>query len=210
VRGRDRRRRKMKKVITIAMAFMLIMAFSVVPSFAAGSFQPPTYEDVQEDSPEDHTIPVYGYVGEDGDLDNGQPPTITTHAINVSVPTHIIWAAFEGDKGEVTSPNYYIKNNSKTLDLNVTIKDFTAEDSEGNNAVDSALTLTLEGKNGEFGTSTTLFDKTEVITGNTDKIDNTFTANTKWEFTIGGLYDSEDFDTPQQPEYSMVLLFEKK
>jgi hypothetical protein len=90
----------------------------------------------------------------------------------------------------------------------VEIKSFTAKATGGNDAIDSDLTLTLKGKAGEFGESTELFKAGEGL--KSTPIDNIFVKNTQWDFTIGGLYDSEDFDEPRQPEYSMVLLFTKR
>jgi hypothetical protein len=150
------------------------------------------------------SVTVKGYVGEDGDPDGGG--TITPHEINVSVPTQVMWAAFQTDAGTVTAPNYHIKNNSLTNDVEVTLLSFTAQSSADNTAVDSALTLNLTGTEmATAGIFTTGTGYTNVAPYGTDLVKTTqwdfsFTGNWTGTFVAGNNYN---------PLYTMTFKFDE-
>jgi hypothetical protein len=198
----------MKKLVIIAMASILVLACSVVPSFAdSTSFPAATYESVQGTSPQEGvSIPVYGYVGEDANIEDGEPPTVHTHAINVSVPTKVIWAAFESSGGAITSPDYHIKNNSNNNSLKVTLQSFTAQASSANDAVDGDLVLNIVGTDGQMDRDE-VFNKGTGVTSNDTAFTDTFESEEQWGFKLGGTYDGDNFDTAYAPTYSMVLKF---
>jgi hypothetical protein len=206
------------------------------PAFAAGELPDPSeidYTEIQGDSPQDtgthNEIPVYGYIGEDAELEDPDkedpdvPPTPHPYAINVSVPTKVIWAAFEADAGDITAPAYKIYNNGKaaTQSVDVELTSFTAKPGNPDNTdVDKFLSLDIE--------SADLHDSGKIAVVTSDGTTASYPASTvalgttgedelaeddAWDFTLGGGYDHDHvsntigFTTPKAPSYDMVLTF---
>ncbi|MDL2224827.1 hypothetical protein LJC20_01250 [Eubacteriales bacterium OttesenSCG-928-M02] len=104
-----------KKSIMALMAFILLVPTT---GFAAGEGGTGVGEE---------TIPVYGYIGEDSEIIDPDPtdPTIPPEKeVYVEVPIKMLFAAFEGDGGAVTAPNYTITNLSTANDVKVSVKNF--------------------------------------------------------------------------------------
>jgi hypothetical protein len=155
------------------------------------------------------TVPVNGYVGEAGAIDEDG---VTSHEVNVSVPTKVMWAAFEtsdSDSGSITAPEYKIRNNSRTNALKVTLTSFNkADGNTANTEVDKNLTLNLTGN----------LAKEEIVKGNgsaaTYTINNTtaFTGSlatqADWNFSLDGQYTGS-YDGAKSPTYNMVFSFAK-
>jgi hypothetical protein len=226
----------MKKLLTIAIALIMALSLTAIPAFAAGEL-PTTidYTEVHGVNPTDTVldnvkIPVYGYVGADAKITDpvpgtGTDPTVKPEAVpyqvNVSVPTKIIWAAFESDGGAVTSPTYHIVNNSYTNNLTVTLVSFTkcylGKATTDNDFVDPNLTLNITADGSPFtqssvvagnGTSAIYFgDSTAngtAIVGTLAKKVNTTTY--PWNFKITGTYVGS-YATAREPVYTMTLKF---
>ncbi|MCL2332639.1 MAG: hypothetical protein FWC54_04035 [Actinomycetia bacterium] len=200
----------MKKIFATTLATMLLLSSVAAPAFAAGgSITPSTsYTDIQGDSAQDATIPVYGYVGEDAvitDTDPSTPgsaPTVTPYEINVSVPVKIIWAAFQSNAPAITAPSYYIKNNSASNALDVTLSSFTARSTSANSAVDADLTLNLTGTEmAQAG----IFNAGSGYT-NTTAYTTIFDPQAQWDFSLSGTYTGL-FNAAYNPVYDLVLTF---
>ena len=202
----------MKRFIAAMTAFILMMGLWAAPAFAEGSLPADSdigYWSINGDAPQDATIPIYGYVGEDATITDpdpdgpGDPPTITPYEINVSVPVKIMWAAFESDAGAVSAPNYKITNNSEQNDVEVTLTSFLGTGTD-NAAVDKDLALSLTGDLAKAvvtgnGTSASYFNTPDVI--------GVIDARDFWAFSLGGTY-AGGFDTVYLPTYEMVLTFD--
>ncbi|MDR1299852.1 MAG: hypothetical protein LBJ84_06350, partial [Oscillospiraceae bacterium] len=131
--------------------------------------------------------------------------------INVSVPVKLIFAAFEADAGAVTSPAYYIKNNSDAA-LSVTVDSFDERYSAG-------LTLTKEPPNTNEirlklqGAGASLGIGMANYLEDSDSIDEALctlqgagTVGDMYHFTLGGEYNGA-FGTAKTPKYFLVLKF---
>ncbi|MCL2332064.1 MAG: hypothetical protein FWC54_01060 [Actinomycetia bacterium] len=200
----------MKKILALTCATMLLFSAMATSAFAVGGTvnTTPAYRDIQGDSEQTATIPVFGYVGEDAtitDPDTGdptKPPVVTAYQINVSVPVKIIWAAFQSEAPAITAPNYYLKNNSAVNTLDVTLSSFKARNTVANTAVDSKLTLNLTGaqmaKTGIFAAGNGYTGTTAFLTA--------FAPGAQWNFSLSGMYVG-DFATPYTPVYDMTLTF---
>jgi hypothetical protein len=182
----------MKKLLTIALALVMALSLTAIPAFAATPFdgvdKAPNkiYGATYDATTATGEVPVYGYVGEAKNVvDNGTdpdgdgiktdpenpnlPPSYVPYLVNVSVPTKIIWAAFETDKGVITAPEYKIVNNSLKNNLNVTLVSFTAGytgynngDTAANTVVDKDLTLNIAAPAGDTSSP---FAQEEVVKG---------------------------------------------
>jgi hypothetical protein len=221
----------MKKLIATMAAIAMTLTLSAAPAFADDPFDGvnvdyennPIMGDTPTDGEAEGDVPVYGYVGpyaeaiddndEDPDTDETDkdtPPKFIYH-VNVSVPTKLIWAAFQENDGDVQSPEYHIRNNG-TKDLDVTMVSFEAKEDGGNVlpanlAIDKDLTLTVVSDD---------FDEQEVVSAGDPSasydINNASlgtleqgTAN-QWNFEFGGNYGGE-FGDAKTPEYVMTLKF---
>jgi hypothetical protein len=204
----------MKKILAVLTALIMMTAVAAIPAFAdvTRSIDDSNiaYKDYTENSPLiTDNIPVYGYVGEDAEITDTDPtnpdtpPGTNAYEINVSVPVKILWAAFESDAGAVSAPDYHIKNNSRTYDLDVTLSSFLARVSAANEEVDPFLTLNITGT--EMATAGV------INAGGADYDNDTPFAtvlqkNTSWTFSLSGMY-SGVFTTAYTPSYDMVLEF---
>jgi hypothetical protein len=211
----------MKKLLTIALALIMAFSLGAAPAFAeGGSISDPslsqTDDTVQGATGTEQAIPVYGYVGEDAIGTDTKPgtagnePTWTPYEINVSVPTKIIWAAFESDKAKgnnITAPSYTITNNSEKNDLKVTLIGFTPGTGPDNTAIDTNLTLNITGM--QMATS-------EVFKGGFGKNNVAFSGSVltkrggttpQWSFSLDGKYSGASYATAYKPTYTMTLKF---
>jgi len=211
----------MKKLIS---ALLIIGMIACLSAPALAEFMPSdgtnTSHDIS-DLPFDVTVPVYGYVGPDATIvDNTDPPGPPTVILGVSVPVNLLWAAFKSDAGAVTSPNYYIQNNSATP-VNMKITSFTADTSTpalvtAAGAVNKDLTLKLVGINGATPvsvwtsngtTGTGIASGSPVDLGNLGALGS---STEKRTFTIGGAFPAASIpdNTDYRPQYKMVLTFD--
>jgi len=205
----------MKKLFSIVLAASFLLCLSV-PAFA--EFKPTDGTNNTIDVPaaaEDHTVPMYGYVGPDALIiddppdDPDAPPTVI---LGVSIPVKLLWAAFESDGGDITSPNYFIQNNSE-FDVKITVKSLAiAASNADHTAVDNKLILTFK------GFSDTTFSDVDVwkgsarggtgaIVGEVIKLAET----EKRPFTVGGSVTADllDGEVYQNLKYNLVLTIEK-
>lgn len=144
----------MKKLLSFILIAICSMALTV-PAFADGNFEESTSQtdkSLTGNSPATAEIPVYGYIGQNADISDTDPsnpdaaPVATPNgtSISVTVPTKVIFAAFAENKGEISSPDYTVSNNSKTNSVTVSITSFTPETGEDNSAIDPNLDLKLK------------------------------------------------------------------
>ncbi len=200
----------MKKILALICATTLLFSALATSAFAAGGaiMTTPANRDVQGDSAQTTTIPVFGYVGEDATItdpdtgDPNKPPVVTNYEINVSVPVKIIWAAFQSEAPAITAPNYYLKNNSAGNSLSVTLSSFKARATPANTAVDPKLTLNLTGTQ---MSKNSVFAAGNGYTG-TSAFPLAFAPGAQWDFSLSGMYVGT-FTTAQSPVYDMVLTF---
>jgi hypothetical protein len=210
--------KKARLLMSLALIALMVGLFTM-PAFAAPNLPADNdvvYWDIRGDSSQDSTgngpdgtdlIPVYGYIGETTTLTDTDPddpevgPTPVENEINVSVPIKIIWAAFETDGGDITAPNYHIRNNSMTESVSIDLMSFSKNDTADNNAVDSDVTLALlEGQSTLLSDVLTLSGQPTIVTN--------LAVGTQWDFTLGGRYEGS-FATAYNPSYLMYLKFYK-
>jgi len=135
------------------------------------------------------------------------------YMVEVSVPVKLLFAAFESDKGEVTSPAYFIKNNGET-DIEVTLSGFEVSDSAGvslvnNPASDGQLGLKLKSYS-----QPNLFPEVSLASAQTQSFvlgtlgDKDVTdGSDRMGLKVGGKYIGS-FDVSKQPRYMVVFEFE--
>lgn len=194
----------MKKLLTILCSMTLVVGMGVT-AFAAPSMPGTgTNEDTTlSDTDGDTELPVYGYIGPDAEIkpdpdDPTGPPIIDPVGtdISLSVPINLMWASFASGSGNITSPNYRIKNNS-AFAVDVELTSFTQTSAA--NAKDSQITLTLPG----LVSAGSVVGAANLTVGTLDAKDR---ANDAKSFTIGGRY-SGNHGSAYKPEYEMVLTF---
>ncbi|MDR1272853.1 MAG: hypothetical protein LBK04_07700 [Clostridiales Family XIII bacterium] len=217
--------KKAKLISSLALIAMMVSMFTMF-AFADGSLPDHVdYGSVEGDSAETAKIPVYGYLGEDVNIDPGtgdDEPDVKPYEVNVSVPTKFIWAAFETDDGAISSPVYHIRNNARvegndhSRDLNVRMFKFEREAvNPSNDEIDKYLRLLLSkadsntfngpdislisgnGTNASYGSSTPI---------GSAKLG----ANSQWDFKLTGTYDSKigrGFDKAYTPKYTLTFEF---
>lgn len=193
----------MKKVVMMTVVVILVIAMAST-AFAAGSIIDPTSGGTNSSS---NTIDAYGYVGPDGTINPGVPPTVTT--INASIPTQMLWAAyasdFTGGSAPLTSANHYVVCNSGSADLDVTVASFT---SAGGGALPGTSTLALNlGVTAGTGTPNVVASSITGLIGTTSTKIAELEAGDSVNMTFNGTYsDTGVFpSTAIQPKYEMVL-----
>lgn len=206
----------MKKFLVSILALAMVLSIGSVTAFAGTLPTGQGDESVTGSNPTSDTVPVYGYIGEDANITDPNPtspttpPTVTPTgtAINVTVPTKIIWASF-ASSGTVASPSYYIQNNSTSVDLDVTLVSFTATGTD-NTAVDSSLVLNLTGTQmaqaGVMSSGTGYAPATPTAYATTFARATSATTPTTWNFAIGGTYTGS-YSAAKNPTYDMILRF---
>ncbi len=204
---------KMKQLLTLTLAGIMMAGTTLTAAASAPGFNPPGQQDddvifdSSTQSSETADIPVYGYVGPDAVLIDPDPtdpdekpkptdPDDVKYQINVSVPVKILWAVFESDVntstgiGEVTSPDYYIRNNSDELAVSITATSFAAKGANVDNTyVDGNWTnmLTLKSQNSLMVRDVEL-NKTNLHLGN-------LSINEQMEFNVVGDLDVTAVDS---------------
>lgn len=140
----------MKKRIS-ALALAGVMVFGMGSNVMAGVLVDPTNRDA---SKSEETVPIWGYIGEDAkvtpDPDPENPPIVT--AIDVSIPTQMLWAAFESDKTagqdnswDITTANHYVSANKDSVPVAVSIKNVTATEAKvGTLPTEAVITLGMK------------------------------------------------------------------
>jgi hypothetical protein len=217
----------MKKSLSILLAVIMAVSLASFPALAGDL---PTDDSVAYISlkgeygaktsdlipPE---IPVYGFVGPDDEIidpdpeDPDKPPIIVE--VNVSVPVKIIWAAFQGGSGVITSPEYRVINHSSTRDLKVKMLSFQPRSGAPDNAnVDSKLVLNMLSTAGQFGASNNISNGNgstaafPVYAGNPLAFSGTLAhGNGEWKFKLGGMWNGSFPSVHYKPIYDMVLEF---
>ncbi|MDR1068173.1 MAG: hypothetical protein LBL36_02875 [Clostridiales Family XIII bacterium] len=212
---------KKTRLFTSLIVIVMMMALGASSAFAAADYQGSDFDDikykiVKGDDGADTDIPVYGFISEDVDgildddsEDEGEQPYLDTYAINVEVPVKLIWAAFEGDEGDITAPDYHITNLSRANDLTVTMTDFVIKDEDSDaTTIDSDLTLNITGTQMALADVVGMTSRTDAYATTLFKRVDLSTANT-WNFSLGGTWDG-DWSTTYTPQYTMTLKFEVK
>lgn len=192
----------MKKVVMIALVAVLVIAMATTA--LAGTINDPSS---QNSTGANNTVPMYGYVGPDGTINPGVPPTVAT--INASIPTQMLWAAFASDftsgTASLTSANHYVECKTGSADLDVTVTAFS-QTGGGTLPGTATLALGLDITN-EAGTSA-LADVSNLFSlgANGVKIAS-MEAGDKINMAVTGSYaDTGTFPSIAiQPEYEMVL-----
>ena len=153
----------------------------------------------------EETIPVYGYLSEDTYVVEPEEPT--TGEIYVEVPTKVIFAAFESDGGQISSPKFAITNLS---DKNYVTVEVAACSQQPNPEVDldGKLALKLVAVGGsdlvsdlfpaDYSAPKTLAERIPSYVEGSD--------SNKIEFTVGGTW-SGGFAENLQPAFEMTLKF---
>ncbi|MDL2220798.1 hypothetical protein LJC55_03935 [Eubacteriales bacterium OttesenSCG-928-N14] len=196
----------MKQIIKV-MAMGLVAAFLLLPTGALAAQAEPTT--TESGGQGEEVIPVYGYIGEDGEIVDPDPtdPTIPPEKqLYVEVPVKVMFAAFESGNGAITSPDYSITNLSSVNDVKVELKDFSQRQTGAN--LDGLLTLDLTGKDGQqllggifpadYSTAKTLAERlAKKSNGSTDNV---------LQFAFGGNW-SGTFGEDINPVFDMTLQF---
>lgn len=151
---------------------------------------------IMADEPTTTTVPITGFIGLDDGTDIEIPDDLI---IDITVPGKFTWVATDETNGDVVSPEYSIRNDSKNVALRVTFLSFTPTNDAAKNL--DGLVLGLTGDIAQ-----------ENIVGyiNEDKTPYTTLLGTEsaWKFMFNGKYDGL-FPVPAlQPTYNMVFNFE--
>jgi hypothetical protein len=135
----------------------------------------------------------------------------TEAIVNVSVPTKLIFAAFESNKGDITAPEYHIINNG-ILETKVSVESIADLGSDGftlTNALavgDNQVNLYIKG----IGNSAS-FKTPNLTTSDTNIVLPTIAAKgapgDTFGFTLAGRYNGS-FGTARQSVYGFVFKFE--
>lgn len=200
----------MKKFLMLLLAVIIAASMSGT-AFAAGfpDGHPDPENDYQlyeasDDTNTANVIPSWGYIGFDAEIipdpDPETPPTVepedASEYINVEVPIQTMWAAFEGENGNIVSPSYTITNKDTKATLSVTVESYTQTNAV---VVPSGLTLNLTGG----------LAKTNIVglSGNTTAATTSFAPGNVLTFGFGGSYTGAYSSSALQPSYDMVLRF---
>lgn len=202
----------MKRKLRIAVLLVVCVALLVpATSLAAGGFDPPEPSYTTTNGADGkEVIPVYGYIGKDTgitDPDPENPEVKPETEIYVEVPVKIMFAAFEGDAGAISSPDYAITNLSTANDVKVEIESFTQRDAANTN-LNGGLALTLVDEDGtdivpdlfpaDYTSAKLLKD---VLSKKADG-----SAANVLGFALGGTWTGA-FDAELHPEFDMTLKF---
>jgi len=143
-------------------------------------------------------IPVSGYTGPDKEI-------VTPGVIYVEVPTQLIFAAFAGDGGMVTSPKYTISNLSAHNDVKVVLESFTQNNADAV-PMDGLLSLKLLTHDfEELLPDVFPHSGPQTLVERLPRLTEGGTANTLG-FHIGGTWGGS-FDTERLPSFEMTLQF---
>ena len=182
--------------VSILALCMCLSIFNV--AFAADDPEP--NEKITTDTLE--TITIHGYVGPFAEVVIPDPVEIY-----VEVPVKILFAAFDTDEGEVTSPNYKIINLSDTNDVKVEIEGFVQQD-DPIAILDNQLSLKLLTPDNEDLVSELFpadYSSAKLVKDNLSKNIEGYNDNII-EFMIGGTW-SGSFETEIKPVFDMTVKF---
>ena len=207
----------MKKLISLAVAFIVASVMSVT-AFASGTTWTPGTGAVKDFESNPAKVPMFGYVGPYVDeIDDPDPedPTINPWKISISVPVKFMWAAFEPTSGlvaPVESPNYQIINRGDR-DIKVSVIGFE----ETADPLDSMLG-SVELYFTSAAANPVAFDEEIDFSGVIDSLNpvvlgvitkQVADVPTEWNFGITGEYTAITVwpDEIQLPEYEVVFQF---
>lgn len=199
----------MKKNFRAIIAFVLALMLALpATGLAAGGFDPPGQSSTTTNGTEGRqVIPLYGYIGPDTiivDPDPTDPEVKPETEIYVELPVKILFAAFEGNNGAITSPDYTITNLSTANNVRVEIADFAQK---GGSDLGGQLQLDLVERSGGTlvsGVFPASYPPTKVFAENLSK--NNGGSDNVLEFGVGGSW-SGDFVGERNPSFAMTLLF---
>ena len=151
------------------------------------------------------TVPVLGYIGPDAYTIPTDPETPSEFEIYVEIPVQIMFAAFECDAGDVTSPRFAITNLSEKNDVRVEVERFDKLDNPDID-LDGMLSLTLVDSDGEpliadlfpsdYSVGKVLAESLAAYVEGSD--------DNRLEFTVGGTW-SGTFDDELHPAFDMTI-----
>jgi hypothetical protein len=195
-----------KKAIAMMLALALVMtavAFATEEGTGQETEQEVTEKTVTEAQ---DVIPVYGFLGVDAEVIVPDPMRPETE-IYMEVPMRLLFAAFEGDNGAISSPYYAITNLSTVSDVRIEIESFVQCNAE-EVPLEEQLTLKLLTETGE-DLVTGLFPsegaQEQALVERLPKWDEETEAN-QFLFMVGGTWDGE-FHYGLQPVFDMTLRF---
>ncbi len=150
-----------------------------------------------------------------------KPYTVTyiyeeySEIIHVSVPVKLLWAAYESNDGEVTSPEYYFRNHS-SYDISVTLQELKIWKDEGLDLVETAASGADEVElKIDPVTGWQMVSQISLLEGSTGNgLLGKIRAGDQGVFDIIGTYGGYftglylDPETYLQPEYEAVFKFE--
>ncbi len=140
--------------------------------------------------------------------------------IDVSVPVKLLWASFESDDGDVTSPDYYFYNHS-SYDINVSLQELTVTDPDGLDLVESTtaksgadeVALQLDPVS-DTQSGWQMTSRISLMADSSGGLLGRLAAGSQGYFditgTYGGYFTAFDLDNGDylQPEYEAVFRFE--
>ena len=187
------------KIFAVACAAALALSI-ITPTVFAEETEPESSVKTTTESVE--VIPVHGYIGSDTSIET--PPD---SEIYVEIPVKILFAAFEKDGGNVTSPKYTIKNLSEISDIKVEVENFE-QVSDPAVDLDGKLSLKLVSLVNEDivpGLFPADYPPAKLLTEKLPKYVEA-SADNKIDFLIGGEWQGE-FDSKLYPVFDMTLKF---
>lgn len=190
----------MKKVVVMALVAVLVIAMAAT-GFAGTVTDPGSTGTTAANN----TIDMTGYIGPDGTVGPGGVKTI-----DVSIPTEMLWAAFESDfvagSANLTSANHYVEVNTGTTvaDVDVTVTSFAQT---GGGTLPGTATLALGLNVADVTGTSALANVADLFTLGAGVKIASMVPGDKVNMTVTGSYaDTGVFPaTAIQPEYEMVL-----
>ena len=180
-----------------------ILALCLLLSFPSAAFAE-TSTDNTIIAGSSEIISVHGYLGPDTVAPpdpNERPPL----EIYVEVPVKILFAAFESDNGEITSPVFTITNLSATSDIKLEIENFEQRYDPAAD-LDGKLSLSLQSTDNESLVSDLFpasYSSQKLLSANLSRLEEGQDSN-RLDFTIGGNW-SGPFDTELYPVFDMTI-----
>lgn len=188
-----------KRIISIMTVFALTMSFT---AFGMGS------------SPQEQTVEGRGYIASRDEA--------TDVLVDVSVPGEFYWYADSSTKNsdgtyDIVCGDYFIINNSETLNLSVEIKGYKLSnpDSEENTILDHKINLNLTGQIAKDGFGQDLFANSGVtpefgvcseILASVNGDGNI--GSMKWDIGFAGTYNDTMLpNDSQSSDYILILEF---
>ncbi len=200
----------MKKFLTLTLAAALMI--SSATTALAVEISPFSIGDPNSanTTSNNNNVTVYGYIGPDATINpnpGGGTPGVAT--IDVTIPTQMIWAAYEDDFSEgsapITSANHYVTCNSGSAGVHVSVTGF-AQTNAAVLPASSTLSLGLA-VSGEEGAPSGLTGVSDLFDLNGGVQIATLNPEDKIKVLVTGTYaDTGAFPTTAiAPLYNMVL-----